>query len=186
MPTQLPSGNWRPRIRHPRTGKQLNPQTVIGGPSSYPDRAGASAQSREALKVLRTSARAGVTVREWWEEWTTTRCGCARPSRRTSTTASEPRIRRELRRPAGPRGRRRGRARVPTRGAQRRHDPRAAGDVQRRHARRRRPARRTQPVRWAAPPKRAAAATCNRQPRARRLVWSRWPTSSRRHPSRPT
>ena len=26
MPTQLPSGRWRPRIRHPRTGEQLNPR----------------------------------------------------------------------------------------------------------------------------------------------------------------
>ncbi len=71
MPTQLPSGNWRPRIRHPRTGKQLNPQTVIGGPSSYRDERAARAAEREALKVLRTNARAGMTVREWWEEWTT-------------------------------------------------------------------------------------------------------------------
>ena len=71
MPTQLPSGNWRPRIRHPRTGKRLNPQTVIGGPSSYRDERAARAAEREALKVLRTNARAGMTVREWWEEWTT-------------------------------------------------------------------------------------------------------------------
>ena len=73
MPTKLPSGNWRPRVRHPRTGKQLNPQTVIGGPTSYPDRADAENAEREALKLLRTNVRAGVTVREWWEEWTTDR-----------------------------------------------------------------------------------------------------------------
>jgi integrase len=71
MPTPLPSGNWRPRIRHPRTGKQLNPQAIIGGPSTYAEEAGARRAEREALKVLRTNARAGVTVREWWDEWTT-------------------------------------------------------------------------------------------------------------------
>lgn len=71
MPTQLPSGNWRPRIRHPRTGKQLNPCSVIGGPSSYPDQNAAKRAEIEALKHLRTSTRAGVTVREFWEEWTT-------------------------------------------------------------------------------------------------------------------
>lgn len=71
MPTQLPSGNWRPRIRHPRSGKQLNPRAVIGGPSSYTDEGSARAAECEALKVLRTNTRAGVTVREWWEEWTT-------------------------------------------------------------------------------------------------------------------
>ncbi len=71
MPSQLPSGQWRPRIRHPRTGAQLNPQAVIGGPSTYPDRPGAERAETEALKVLRTSTRAGVTVHEWWTEWTT-------------------------------------------------------------------------------------------------------------------
>lgn len=71
MPTQLPSGNWRPRVRNPRTGKQLNPQTIIGGPASYDDEEAAATAERKALKVLRTNARAGVIVREWWEEWTT-------------------------------------------------------------------------------------------------------------------
>jgi integrase len=71
MPSQLPSGNWRPRIRHPRTGKHLNPQAVIGGPSSYPDRPAAERAETEAVKLLRLNARAGVTVREWWTEWTT-------------------------------------------------------------------------------------------------------------------
>jgi hypothetical protein len=71
MPTRLPSGNWRPRIRHPSTGKQLNPQAVIGGPSSFADREPAERAECEALKVLRMSTRAAVTVREWWEEWTT-------------------------------------------------------------------------------------------------------------------
>ena len=71
MPTQLPSGQWRPRIRHPRTGKHLNPQTVIGGPSTYADEGAARRAEDEARDLLRTNARAGVTVREWWEEWTT-------------------------------------------------------------------------------------------------------------------
>jgi integrase len=73
MPTQLPSGNWRPRIRHPRSGKHINPATVIGGPSTYPphDRAAAKRAEDEALAVLVANTRAGVTVREFWTEWTT-------------------------------------------------------------------------------------------------------------------
>jgi integrase len=70
MPTQLPSGRWRPRIRHPRTGKQLNPQIVIGGPPTFETEASAKAAEVEAVKALRVSARAGVTVREFWLEWT--------------------------------------------------------------------------------------------------------------------
>jgi integrase len=71
MPSQLPSGRWRPRVRHPRTGKHLNPQAVIGGPSSYEREADARQAEREAMALLRENARAGVTVAEFWREWTT-------------------------------------------------------------------------------------------------------------------
>ena len=71
MPNQLPSGRWRPRIRHPRTGKHLNPQAVIGGPSTYETEADARRAEDEARDLLRDNARAGVTVQEFWTEWTT-------------------------------------------------------------------------------------------------------------------
>jgi hypothetical protein len=71
MPTQLPSGRWRTRVRHPRTGKQLSARAVLGGPDSYPDRETAAAMEAEARELLRQGARAGVTVREFWAEWTT-------------------------------------------------------------------------------------------------------------------
>lgn len=71
MPSQLPSGRWRARIRHPRTGKHLSAWSVIGGPETYDDRAAAVAAEDEARKILRSSVRAGVTLREFWEEWTT-------------------------------------------------------------------------------------------------------------------
>lgn len=71
MPTQLPSGRWRPRVRHPRTGKNVNPQKVIGGPASYETSEAAAAAEVEAGRILRMNARVGVTVREWWTEWTT-------------------------------------------------------------------------------------------------------------------
>jgi integrase len=70
MPTQLPSGRWRPRIRHPRTGKQINPQAVIGGPSSYEHERDARRAEEQARDQLRENARLGVTVREFWQEWT--------------------------------------------------------------------------------------------------------------------
>ena len=71
MPTQLPSGRWRTRVRHPRTGKHLSARAVIGGPESYPTREGATAAESEARRLLRTNARIGVTVREFWNDWTT-------------------------------------------------------------------------------------------------------------------
>ena len=71
MPTQLPSGRWRTRVRHPRTGKHLSARAVIGGPETYENRESAAAAENEAKQLLRTNARAGVTVREFWNDWTT-------------------------------------------------------------------------------------------------------------------
>jgi integrase len=70
MPNQLPSGRWRPRVRHPRTGKQINPRDVIGGPDTFATRPAAVAAEEEARRLLRSNARLGVTVREFWHEWT--------------------------------------------------------------------------------------------------------------------
>ena len=70
MPTQLPSGRWRTRVRHPRTGKQLSTRTVIGGPETYATKQAASAAEVKARKLLRQNARVGVTVREFWNDWT--------------------------------------------------------------------------------------------------------------------
>jgi integrase len=58
-------------VRHPRTGKNLNPRDVVGGPDSFPTREAAKAAEDEARRILRSSARAGVTVREFWNDWTT-------------------------------------------------------------------------------------------------------------------
>jgi integrase len=71
MPTQLPSGRWRARVRHPRTGRQLSARAVIGGPDTYATEAAAIAAEGEARTILRSNARVGVTVREFWNDWTT-------------------------------------------------------------------------------------------------------------------
>jgi integrase len=73
MPSQLPNGRWRPRVRHPRTGKQINPATIVGGPETYSpdDHDGAKRAEDEAKRILANNARAGVTVADFWHEWTT-------------------------------------------------------------------------------------------------------------------
>src|SRR5512132_2513950 len=70
MPSQLPSGRWRTRVRHPRTGKQLSARTVIGGPETYATRDAATQAEAEARRLLRQNARVGVTVAEFWADWT--------------------------------------------------------------------------------------------------------------------
>jgi integrase len=71
MPQQLPSGRWRTRVRHPRTGKQINARTVIGGPDTYPTKQAATEAEAEARKVLRSGAKLGVTVKQFWDDWMT-------------------------------------------------------------------------------------------------------------------
>jgi integrase len=46
-------------------------QTIIGGPDTYATQKAALEAEREASRVLRSSARTGVTVREFWVDWTT-------------------------------------------------------------------------------------------------------------------
>jgi hypothetical protein len=71
MPMQLPSGRWRTRVRHPRTGKQIPARVVIGGPDTYATEQAAFAAEAQARDILRTNARVGGTVREFWSDWTT-------------------------------------------------------------------------------------------------------------------
>jgi hypothetical protein len=65
MPTQLPSGRWRTRVRHPRTGRQLSARAVIGGPDTYATEDGAAAAEDEARRLLCQNARVGVTVEQY-------------------------------------------------------------------------------------------------------------------------
>jgi integrase len=83
MANQLPSGRWRGRVRHPRTGKQVAPSTVIGGPKTYPTRRAAERAEDQARDALLGIAERGTTVREWWEEWTTSPLW-ARPAESTN------------------------------------------------------------------------------------------------------
>jgi integrase len=71
MPNQLPSGRWRARAWHPRLRKQVPVRQVIGGPDTYATEPEAAAAEQEARRLLAEGARAGVTVREWWQTWTT-------------------------------------------------------------------------------------------------------------------
>ena len=70
-PINLPSGRWRGRVRDPRTGKQVAPHTVIGGPSLR-DQARSRARRRRRPRRARRPARyAARPSCEWWAEWTT-------------------------------------------------------------------------------------------------------------------
>jgi integrase len=88
MANQLASGRWRGRVRHPRTGKQVAAHTIIGGLKTYTTRRAAERAEDEARDALRGAAERGVTVREWWIEWTTSPLW-ARPAESTNVTYRE-------------------------------------------------------------------------------------------------
>ena len=133
MANQLPSGRWRGRVRDPRTGKQVAPHTVIGGPSTYATQRDAERAEDDARDVLHEHALRGETVGEFWREWTTDPLW-ARPAESTNLHNAE-RTRAfadALRRPAVALDRRARRRRVAQGRPQPRHRRRAARDVQRR------------------------------------------------------
>lgn len=71
MPDQLPSGRWRGRVRHPQTGEQVNVHKILGGERSFATCGDALAAEQEASTLLREKATIGVTLREFWQTWTT-------------------------------------------------------------------------------------------------------------------
>ena len=83
MADRLPSGRWRGRVRDPRTGKQVTPHSVIGGPKTFATEREAQRAEDNARDVLVDMAERGATVREWWTTWTTDPLW-ARPSESTN------------------------------------------------------------------------------------------------------
>ena len=92
MPNQLPSGRWRARVVHPRTGKQINPAEVIGGPTTHEDEERrASSPSARPTSCCASPRAPGSPSPSGGPTGRPTRSGYGRPSPRTSTTASAPR-----------------------------------------------------------------------------------------------
>jgi integrase len=83
MANLLPSGRWRGRVLDQRSGKQVAPHTIIGGPKTYATKREAERAEDSARDALLGIAERGVTVREFWTDWTTSRLW-ARPSESTN------------------------------------------------------------------------------------------------------
>ncbi len=102
MASKLPSGRWRGRVVDHRTGKQTAPHKIIGGPATYPTERQAERAEDEARDMLLGIAERGATVREFWDEWTTsplwarprrgrpTSTGWSAPARSSTSTAIDP------------------------------------------------------------------------------------------------
>lgn len=86
MAAKLSNGNYRGRVRDPRTGRQVAPHTVIGGPRSYRTKTDRDDAQRKARAVL-LEPYAHLTVRDWWQEWTTSDAYGAARGRSSETIA---------------------------------------------------------------------------------------------------
>lgn len=87
MANRLPSGRWRGRVVDLR-GKQVAPWTIIGGPKTHATRREAERAEDQARDALLGVAARGVTVQEFWTEWTTSPLW-ARPSESTNLHNAE-------------------------------------------------------------------------------------------------
>jgi integrase len=67
--TRLPSGRWRAQVYH--DGKNISVSKVLGGPGTFATKTEAKQARARARERLAEAATIGVTVKAFWERWTT-------------------------------------------------------------------------------------------------------------------
>ncbi len=69
--TRLPSGRWRAQVYDPATGKNVSVSGVLGGPGTFATKTEAKQARVRARERLGYARGREVTVRGFWERWTT-------------------------------------------------------------------------------------------------------------------
>jgi AP2 domain len=69
--TRLPSGRWRAQVYDPASGKNVSVSRVLRGPGTFKTKAEAKHAREQARERLGNVRRRDVTVRGFWERWTT-------------------------------------------------------------------------------------------------------------------
>jgi integrase len=69
--TRLPSGRWRAQVYDPASGKNVSVSGVLGGPGTYATKMEAKQARLKARERLGYARARDVTVRGFWERWTT-------------------------------------------------------------------------------------------------------------------
>ena len=68
---KLPSGRWRAQVYDPKTGKNLSVSGILGGPGTFATKTEAKRARERARERLGDVRVREVTVRDFWERWTT-------------------------------------------------------------------------------------------------------------------
>jgi integrase len=69
--TKLPSGRYRAQVYDPRVGHNVSVSRVLGPPGTFPTKREAKAARERARDRIALAATTSVTVKSWWERWTT-------------------------------------------------------------------------------------------------------------------
>ena len=69
--TRLPSGRWRAQVYDAATGKNVSVSAVLGGQGTFATKSGAKRAREQARERLGSVRSREVTVRAFWERWTT-------------------------------------------------------------------------------------------------------------------
>lgn len=67
---KLPSGRWRAQVHDPALGHNVSVSRVLGGPGTFATKTEAKRAREKARERLGTVRVVAVTVRDFWESWT--------------------------------------------------------------------------------------------------------------------
>jgi integrase len=68
---KLPSGHWRAQVHDPKVGHNVSVSRVLGGPGTFATKSEAKRAREHARERLGVEHARNVTLREFWERWTT-------------------------------------------------------------------------------------------------------------------
>jgi integrase len=68
---KLPSGRWRAQVHDPALGHNVSVSRVLGGPGTFATKTEAKRAREKARERLGSVRVVAVTVRDFWERWTT-------------------------------------------------------------------------------------------------------------------
>lgn len=68
---KLPSGRWRAQVHDPATGRNVSVSRILGGQGTFTTKTEAKRAREQARQRLGDARARDVTVRDFWERWTT-------------------------------------------------------------------------------------------------------------------
>lgn len=87
--TKLPSGRWRAQVYDPARGQNVSVSRLLGGKGTFATKTEAKRVRERARDRLGDLSSEAMTLRGFWQRWTTDPLFARPKSSTTSTTTSE-------------------------------------------------------------------------------------------------